>query len=107
MLRALVKRPGFAAVVVATLALGLGATIGIFSVANAVLLRALPYPNADRIVVLSTLAEDGSPTGRVAPRDMPTLYDDHASLAARRSRSMPRAASKATTTSTTTWAVTA
>ena len=82
MLRALVKRPGFAAVVVATLALGLGATIGIFSVANAVLFRALPYPNADRIVVLNTRAEDGAPTGRVAPRDMPTLYDNHPSLAA-------------------------
>lgn len=82
MLRALVKRPGFAAVVVATLALGLGATIGIFSVANAVLLRSLPYPNADRIVVLSTIAEDGSPSGRIAPRDMPTLYADHPSIAA-------------------------
>jgi putative ABC transport system permease protein len=82
MLRALVKRPGFAAVVVATLALGLGATIGLFSVANAVLLRPLPYPDADRIVFLRTLAEDGTPAGRVAPRDMPTLYDDHPALAA-------------------------
>src|SRR5688572_7402947 len=82
MLRALVKRPGFAAIVVATLALGLGATIGIFSVANAVLFRALPYPDADRIVVLRTITENGSPTGRVAPRDMPTLYDNHPSLAA-------------------------
>jgi putative ABC transport system permease protein len=82
MLRALVKRPGFAAVVVATLALGLGATIGLFSVANAVLLRPLPYPNADRIVFLRTIAEDGTPTARVAPRDMPTLYDDHPALSA-------------------------
>ena len=82
MLRALWKRRGFAAVVIATLTLGLGATIGIFSIANAVLLRPLPYPNADRIVVLRTLAEDGTPTARVAPRDMEALYVDHPSLAA-------------------------
>ncbi len=80
MLRTLLKRPGFSGVVIVTLALGLGATIGIFSVANAVLFRPLPYPNADRIVVLGTLAEGGAQTGRVAPRDMPTLYDDHPSL---------------------------
>jgi putative ABC transport system permease protein len=82
MFRAILRQPAFAAVVVTTLALGLGATIGLFSVANAVLLRPLPYPDADRIVVLRTVTEDGSPTGRVAPRDMPTLYDDHPSLAA-------------------------
>ncbi len=82
MLRSLWKRPGFAAVVVATLTLGLGATIGIFSVANAVPLRPLPYPNAERIVVLRTLAEDGAPTARIAPRDMSALYDDHPSLPA-------------------------
>src|SRR5688572_32901574 len=80
MLRALLKRPGFTGVVVVTLALGLGTVIGIFSVANAVLLRPLPYPAAERIVVLSTLTDDGGATGRVAPRDMPTLYDDHPSL---------------------------
>jgi putative ABC transport system permease protein len=80
MLRSLLKRLGYSSVVVATLALGLGTTIGIFSVANAVLLRPLPYPDADRIVALHTLTEDGLPTGRVAPRDMPTLYGDHPSL---------------------------
>ena len=80
MLRALIKRPGLTGVVVLTLALGLGTTIGIFSVANAVLFRPLPYPAAERIVVLSTLTDDGLATGRVAPRDMPTLYADHPSL---------------------------
>ncbi len=80
MLRPLLKRLGYSGVVVVTLALGLGTTIGIFSVANAVLLRPLPYPAAERILALHTLNEDGQPTGRVAPRDMPTLYDDHPSL---------------------------
>jgi putative ABC transport system permease protein len=81
-LRTLIRRRGFATVVILTLALGIGATVGIFSVANAVLLRELPYPNADRLVALHTLAPDGTPTGRVAPRDMPTLYANEPALAA-------------------------
>ncbi|MGC1615139.1 MAG: permease prefix domain 1-containing protein, partial [Candidatus Acidiferrum sp.] len=51
-LRGIRKAPSFSAVVILTLALGIGANTAIFSVVYSVLLRPLPYPNGERLVWL-------------------------------------------------------
>jgi hypothetical protein len=52
--RTLVKTPGYAAVTILTLALGIGANSAIFSVVNGVLLKPLPYPHPERLLFITS-----------------------------------------------------
>src|SRR6185503_15505891 len=50
--RRLLRQPGFAAAVVVTLALGIGSTVALFAIADAVVLRPLPYAEPERLVMI-------------------------------------------------------
>lgn len=58
--RNLLKRPSFTVIVILVLGLGIGATTAIFSIVDALLLRSLPYPNADRLVMMREVGAKGN-----------------------------------------------
>ncbi len=78
--RSLAKRPGFATVAIITLSLGIGATTAIFSVVQAVLLRPLEYPSADRLVKINGLDQAEGEVSNLSPADFLGFQRDAASF---------------------------
>src|SRR5688572_5045491 len=74
-LRALSRRPAFTFAAVVTLALGIGATTAIFSVVYSVLIRPLPYPNADELVTIN-YRPAGIPNGGLGASE-PSMYSTY------------------------------
>jgi putative ABC transport system permease protein len=84
-LRSFAQRPGFTAVVLLTLGLGIGSIVAIFSVANAVLLKPLPFGDPDRLVLVWNRMENANrPNAPVSGPDFldyklqTTLFEDFA-----------------------------
>ncbi len=79
--RTLSKSPAFTAVVVATLALGIGANTAIFSVVRGVLMKSLPYRDPDRLVRIGHVRPEGARFGdSFSPQDFDDLAREHPGL---------------------------
>ena len=83
--RSFARAPAFTALVVATLALGIGANTAVFSVINALLIRPLPYADPGRLAIVwevNPMGKDnsGSPGNFLHWREMATSFDDMAAV---------------------------
>jgi putative ABC transport system permease protein len=78
-IRALLRRPAFAGTVVLTLALTVGANVAIFAAIYALILRPLPFPDADRLIAIEV--EGGGGIGKLAGREVRDIARDSQTIA--------------------------
>src|SRR5580700_4744944 len=76
-LRQFVKTPGLAAIVVITIALGVGANTALFSVVNGVLLNPLPYPHPEQLVTVCNGTANSLETWLSYPDSVDLVRDNH------------------------------
>ena len=74
-IRQLRKSPGFALTTILTLALGIGATTAMFSLINSVLLRPLPFPEPDRLMMIAPLEQSAVRPGIPSSISYPDFFD--------------------------------
>ena len=79
--RALLRSPAFTLAAIASLAIGIGATTAVFSLADAVLLRALPLPDPDRLVEMIAVFPDGHRQTNLEPEAFDVLRREGVSTA--------------------------
>jgi putative ABC transport system permease protein len=80
--RQILSNPGFSLAVVLTLALGVGATAAVFTLADPMLFRPLPFPDSDRLVRVRVNSAEGKPFGTMPLADYLRIEAHHAAFSA-------------------------
>src|SRR5687768_8586442 len=74
-IRQLARHRAFTVIALVTLALGIGATSTFFSILNSVALRPLPFPDADRLVVIDRIPQTGAVRSRISGAQFATVRE--------------------------------
>ena len=91
-LRGLIRRPGYSAIVILTLALGIGATTTIYTLVDVMLVKPLPYRDANRLVIIGNTDPTRDVTEREGLARLETMSAPNVMLLRSRTRAVDRVA---------------